>query len=223
MSKLLFAVVAVAAVACGAPETQVLTGRVAPGFPSEITMVSITTTKIQSWHGNVVVATAPVAGDGTFRIEAQAVSGLHFHLLGDGTSRLVFPRQLGQIDRSFAIRGHGADFDLGLVSFVGTSSTTPIVFSMTGGGGESDCEDGHDSNGNMCVDDEDEQGDSCDDSDSDSEDGDHDDGDDEDGDHEDGGHEDDDDDGGGMGDAVAEHNFPADGCTGDEDDDEEED
>lgn len=212
--------------ACGAPDTQVLTGQVAQGFPSQITSVSITTTEISSWKGNVVVATAPVAADGTFRVELQTLSGLHFHLIGDGTSRLVFPRNGGGVDRSFAIRESGAAFDLGMIRYVGTSSTTPFIFSMIGGTtGETECKDGHDQNGNMCVDDDDHHEHKCghkkkhDHEDGNHEDGDHGDGDHEDGDHEhghheDGQHEDDDDDGGGMGDAVAEHNFPAGGCSG---------
>jgi hypothetical protein len=206
-------------VGCGAPPPQVVTGRVAPGFPTAIDTVKVTTSSVVSWHGNALVATAPVATDGTFRVEIPPMSGLRIDLLGTGKSRLVFPRAAGTIQRSFAIRANGVDFDMGMVRYVGDASTTPFVFKMTGN--ETECEDGHDANGAMCVDDEDADTNTCDEGDHEDgdDDGEHEDGDDdgdEDGEHDDGDDTEDPADGPGMGDAIAEHNFPADGCADDD-------
>lgn len=221
---------ALSAVGCSSPPTQVITGRIAPGFPMTVTTVKIKSSIVRSFDGgNADIATAPVAADGSFRIEVAALEGLHLHLIGDGQTRVVFPRQAGTIDSSFAIRGTGADFDLGMIHYVGSAATTTFVFKQAPGGtgGEMECEDDHDANGAMCVDDDDDNHNTCGQNDDEGDDGEeNDDGEgehgDNDGDHhnDDGDHADSDD-GPEMGDAVAEHNFPADGCSDDDDDDDE--
>ena len=226
--------VAAFTVGCSAPPTQVITGRIAPGFPMTVTTVKVKSSTVRSWDGgNADIATAPVAADGTFRLDVMALDHLHLHLIGDGQSRVVFPRQAGTIDTSFAIRGEGADFDLGAIYFVGTAETTPIVFKQVPGGtsGEAECDDdGQDPNGAMCVDDDDDNHNTCGQNDEEDDDegednddeGEHEDGDDEDGENDDGDQEDQDD-GPEMGDALAEHNFPSDGCSDDDDDDDDDD
>ena len=225
------------AIGCSSP-TQVMTGRIDPGFPSEITTVKVTTSSIQSWHGDALVTTSPVAADGTFRLETPPLGRVHLLLLAEnGKSTVVFPRQSGVIHSAFTIRPNGAPFDLGGIRYVGDSSTTTFAFRTVGGTGEAECEDdGMDANGAMCVDDEDDNQNTCGQNDENEQEGEHeddegenddgenedDDGENEDGEHEDDGEHDDPEDGPDMGDALAEHNFPADGCS-DEDDDEDED
>ena len=198
-----------------------------------VTTVKVKSSTVRSWDGgNADIATAPVAADGTFSLEVMALDHLHLHLIGDSQSRVVFPRQAGTIETSFAIRGQGADFDLGAITYVGDAATTPVVFKQVPGGtgGEMECDDdGHDPNGAMCVDDNDDNHNTCgqneeeDDDEGDDNEGDDNEGEDgdNDGEHEndDGDHEDNDD-GPDMGDALAEHNFPADGCSDDDHQDE---
>ena len=164
---------------------QALAGRVAPGFPMSITKVTV-------MRGAATVADGRVAADGTFRLDVPPATGLTLRLIGAGASDVVFPRQLGSIERTFAIRGTGVEFDLGQVRFVGGSTTTTFVFDQAG-----TCDDdGHDANGATCIDDADYTHGSCDD-----------------GDHQDGEHDGTAGVGADQGDAVAEHNFPADGCA----------
>ena len=243
--------VAAVTAGCSAPATQTISGHIEAGFPTTVTSVKVTTSTVDSWHGDAEVVSAPVSADGTFRVDVLALNGLRLHLIGDGQSKLVFPRQAGTIDTSFAILGAGADFDLGAIRYVGDVATTTIVFHQTGTGTGTDTEcddDGHDANGAMCVDDADDDHNTChqkdkkakkakhghgDGDDGEQEDGEQDGGNDDgegehqdgegehdDGDHQDGEH-DDDGDGPDMGDAVAEHNFPADGCSDDKGDDNE--
>ncbi len=202
------------AAGCSSGPPQVITGRISPDFP-------MTVTKVVVRHGNTTVASSPIAADDTFRLEVPAHSGLRLALVGEAHSTVVFPRQAGTLDTAFVIRGSGADFDLGMVRFVGAAPATAFVFkpgSTTGGGG-AECEDGHDASGAVCVDDEDSDNNTC--GQDDQQEGDHEDGDANDGEHDDGETNDDGeqaDDGPDVGDAVAEHNFPADGCNDDEQD-----
>ena len=199
--------VALLASGCSTSSPQVLTGRIAPGFPSPITEIKVTTSSIQSWQGDARVATVPVAADGTFRIELPALTGVQLALVAaDGHNTLVFPRQTGAIDRRFAVRGNGVAFDLGAVRYVGSASSTTYAFQSSDGS----CT-GSDA---MCVDDRDTNQDTCGQNDGQEQTGDNQDG------NQDGETADD---GAGqdttdMGDAVAEHNFPADGCADDQGD-----
>jgi hypothetical protein len=118
---------------------------------------------------------------------------------------------------TFSARAGGAPFDLGQIHYVGSASSTTIVF-HNGPSSQTECEDGHDANGATCIDDDDDDDDGTCEAD-----------DDDDG--------EDDDDAGTTpppgtgtgpvltyeGDAVAEHNFPADGCHDDDDDDDDDD
>lgn len=187
-------------VGCTAPP-QVLSGRVAPGFPSTITEVAVTSSEVQSWNGDTVVRTAPVAADGTFTLAIPPMGGLKLHLVGTGQARVVFPRHTGTIDASFAIRPNGVAFDLGAIRYVGAAGTTSFAFNMT----TTQCDgEGHDPNGATCVDDGDQNSGTCDDGGGNNEqDG-------ENGSNETSG---DQTEGPDMGEAVAEHNFPADGCA----------
>ncbi len=200
------------AAGCSSGPPQVITGRISRDFP-------MTVTKVVVIHGNTTVASSPIAADDTFRLEVPAHSGLRLALVGEGHSGIVFPRQPGTLDTAFAVRGHGDDFDLGMVRFVGAAPATLFVFrpgSTTGGGG-AQCEDGHDASGAVCVDDEDDNNNTC--GQDDQQEGEHDDGDANEGNE---GETNDDgeqaDEGPDVGDAVAEHNFPADGCSDDHQD-----
>jgi hypothetical protein len=176
--------------ACSTSSPQVLTGRIAPGFPAAITTVRA----VQSGR---VVASSTVAADGSFRIEVGG-SNLALQLVGAGKTQLVFPRQTGGIATSFGVRAGGSDFDLGAVRFIGAAGSTP--FSFHDGTSETECHDGLDATGATCVDDEDNTAhDTCEGGDDTTVAG---------SDDVDDGLTDD-------GDAVADHNFPADGCADD--------
>ncbi|MDB4957632.1 MAG: hypothetical protein JWO36_5201 [Myxococcales bacterium] len=190
--------------ACGSSSPQVLSGRVAPGFPSTITAVKVL-------KGATVVATAPVSATGAFRLSVPPGTGLTLRLVGAGKDGVVFPRTSGTIQSSFAIRGGGVPFDLGQLHFVGSSTATTFAFHTGGGSGSAGtCDDnGHDANGATCVDDGDQQGGTCDaesESDSETTDG-------ADSGSDAGSDATDTTDGPDQGDAVADHNFPADGCA----------
>ena len=179
------------AAACSTSQPQIISGRIAPGFPSTVASVEVV-------KGSSIVATAPVAADGSFRLNVPAGTGYAVRLVGTGTSALVFPRH-GGLHQTFAIRPGGVAFDLGKLFFVGNATTTTFVFHDAGSGGSCDAED-HDSSGATCIDDGDQSGGTC-------------------------GTETESDSGSGSsdgsdaaeapdaGDAVAEHNFPADGCA----------
>lgn len=180
------------AVGCSTSQPQIISGRVAPGFPSAINSIEVV-------KGSSVVASSSIATDGSFRLSVPAGTGYAVRLVGTGTSALVFPRHLGGIHQTFAIRPGGVAFDLGKLFYVGNASATTFVFHDAGTGGSCDGED-HDSSGATCVDDGDQSGGTC-------------------------GTETESDSGSGSGDgsdaaeapdagdAVAEHNFPADGCA----------
>ncbi|HSN25146.1 MAG TPA: hypothetical protein VLT45_02640 [Kofleriaceae bacterium] len=178
------------AVGCSTSQPQVLTGRVAPGFPSAVSSVEVL-------KGTSVIATAPVAADGSFRLSVPAGTGYAVRLVGTGTTGLVFPRHASGVQHTFAIRSGGVAFDLGKVFYIGNASTTTFAFHDAGTGGSCDGED-HDSSGATCVDDGDQSGGTCG-TESETADGS--------GDGSDAAEAPD------AGDAVAEHNFPADGCA----------
>ena len=196
------------ALGCGDNQgRQILTGRIAPGFPAPISTVDVL-------RGRKVVATSAVAADGSFELAVPTGSNLSLRLVSSGQAGIVFPRATGTVDTTFAVRGSGVKFDLGMVHFLGAS--LPSTFSFhTGGGtqtGECDAEE-HDASGATCADDGDHQGGSCD---GEQQDGKHQDGDQQDG-QQDGETNDDGAndtaDAPDQGEAVADHNFPADGCA----------
>ena len=200
------------AVGCTSSPPQVLTGRIDRGFPAAITTVKVTTSSIQSWKGDAVVTTAQVAADGTFRVEVPALTGVRIQLLGpDGKSMVVFPRHDGTINRAFRIQPNGASFDLGAIRFVGDAAAARYAYKTSASGSPSCDANGEDANGDMCVDDSDNNNDTCGQNESGDQAGDQ--TGDQTGDHQDGSA--DPADGSDMGDAVAEHNFPADGCSDD--------
>ena len=130
---------------CSSPGPQVLTGRVGPGFPSNITTVKVL-------KGTTVVAHSPVNANGTFRLEVAPASGLSLRFVGTGQDNLVLPRKAGTIQRTFAIRGGGVAFNLGAIRFVGSSGTTGFAYHTSG---DPACDDaGHDAMGATCVDDD---------------------------------------------------------------------
>lgn len=193
-------------VGCSGGNDQVITGRIAPGFPSKVTSVRVVS-------GGTVIATDQVAPDGSFQLAFPPAKSLAFEVVGAGRSGVVFPRQAGTavaLHTTFSARAGGAPFDLGQIRYVGSASSTTIVF-HNGPSSQTECEDGHDANGATCIDDDDDEDDgTCEAEDDDGE---------------------SDDDSATPpapssdpalsyeGDAVAEHNFPADGCHDDDDDD----
>lgn len=196
-----------------------------------ITQVKATTSSIQSWQGDALITTVPVAADGSFRLEIPPMTGVRFNLLAaNGRSTVVFPRQTGKIPAALAIRPNGGAFDFGLIRFVGDASTASWAF-MTTTGPMMGCDDeGRDAAGAMCVDDSDAGQTNCGQDEGDHQDGDHQDGDHQGGDQQMGdnqsgdnhddqaGENDTSNDGPEMGQAVAEHNFPSNGCAGGHDD-----
>jgi len=181
------------AVGCSSSQPQILTGHIAPGFPAPITSVNVI-------KGSTVVASSPVAADGSFRLGVPAGTSYSIRLVSTGQTALVFPRHSGSINTTFAIRQGGVSFDLGGLHYVGTSTSTTFAFHDSAPSGTCDAED-HDSSGATCVDDGDASEGTCDAGDSESE-------------------ASDGSDSGSdaaepadAGDAVAEHNFPADGCA----------
>lgn len=181
------------AVGCSSSQPQVLTGHIAAGFPTPIASVNIV-------RGATIVASARVAADGSFRLNVPAGTGYAVRLVGTGQTGLVFPRHAGTIAKTFSVRSGGIAFDLGGLFYVGSSSSTSFVFHDSGTGGSCDAED-HDSTGATCVDDGDAGGGTCDGADTAEQDGTGS------GDGSDAAEAPD------AGDAVAEHNFPADGCA----------
>lgn len=144
-------------VACGSSAPpQTITGRVdGATFTSPISSIRA------SRPGAVIEA--PVAGDGSFSIVLPAGSGYRIELVtAAGQPGLVFPRTAGTIDVAFDIRGGTQPFDLGMVRFLGDATSQPFVFkSSTGSDGDVECEDGVDPNGSVCVDDDDDEGATC--------------------------------------------------------------
>ena len=208
---------------CSAPP-QVLTGRIAPGFPTPITAVKVTTSSMQSWHGDALVTTAPVAADGSFRLAIPPMSGVRLQLIGaNGRSVVVFPRHSGSVAASFAIRANGVDFDLGRIRYVGDANTTVYTFKTATDASGGCNDDGKDANGATCVDDSDSSQNTCGQNDNNQQDGQKQDDQTGNAGAQDGNHQDGDQtdsgDGADMGDAVAEHNFPVDGCADDQGDD----
>ena len=102
-----------------AVEPQVLTGHVAAGFPTPIASVNIV-------RGATIVASAPVAADGTFRLNVPAGTGYAVRLVGTGQTGLVFPRHAGAIATTFSVRSGGVAFDLGGLFYVGSSKLDVI-------------------------------------------------------------------------------------------------
>jgi hypothetical protein len=186
-------------VGCGAPSEQVVTGRVATGFPSAPTAIRVV-------HNGQIVATSRLAADGSFRLAFTPSTKLALQVVTSGKAQLVFPRQAGGVKTTFSARTGGVPFDLGTIRFVANAQTT--TFSFHNGPAEAtDCHDGKDANGATCVDDDDNDHGTCeqeDESADDKADG-------------SGGADDDVNDGAtDEGDAVADHNFPADGCSDDD-------
>ena len=193
------------AVGCSSSSPQVLTGRVAPGFPTQVTGVKV-------MQGTTTVASAKVATNGSFTLSVPPSSGLTLRLVGGGQSNVIFPRHSGSLARTFVVRGGGVAFDLGAVHFVGASSSTTFAFHDASSSSDCDAED-HDTSGSTCVDDGDHGGGSCEAADdsggsdgSGASDG-------SDGSDGSGSGEVDIADGPDQGDSVADHNFPADGCA----------
>jgi hypothetical protein len=157
--KILVAAIGLVTIGCGAsPGSQTVSGRVAQQtFASPVDQVSVI-------KAGASVVAAPVAPDGAFTIVIPPGSGYRIELSSAATrAGLVSPRSTGTLDATFAIRGKAAPFDLGTVRYIGNPTTT--IFKQTGGGtgdGDGECEDGIDPTTNaVCVDDNEEEGGSC--------------------------------------------------------------
>ncbi|MBI5487477.1 MAG: hypothetical protein HY905_09105 [Deltaproteobacteria bacterium] len=139
------------------PGPHVVSGTLAlSSFPEPIWAVHV----VQA--GGSVTGTV-VAADGTFTLTIPPGQGYRIELVGgSGRPVLVFPRAAGDIEASFAVRGGGTPFDLGLVRYVGDPlSHTYAYLAATGdpAGADVECEDGIDAaTGAVCVDDDDEEG-----------------------------------------------------------------
>ncbi len=182
----------IAACSGSASSPQVLSGRIAPGFPVNVTTV-------RAMRGATILATSPIAADGTFQIAVPPSRNVTLQLVGASRSDVVFPRTNQTTQRGFQIRGGGVAFDLGVMHLA--SSTFVFVDGATAAA----CTDGEDANGATCIDDAGDPNDTCE--------------------AEDGGDTESSDDNGAeadasadepdAGDATAEYNFPSDGCSGD--------
>lgn len=179
--------------ACSSDAGQTITGRVGAGFPSTVTSVRVL-------HQGAIVGTAPVAADGSFAITVPAAKNLALQLVSGSKTKLAMPRHAGGSPTLFAVRAGGAPFDLGTVHFVGNLTGSTIAFHD--GATTTECEDGHDATGAVCADDSDSSAGTCAaETETETE----------------GSGSDDIDDGmPDAGDAVADHNFPADGCSDDD-------
>jgi len=140
---------------------QVVSGTVAlSSFPS-----AVTTVRVVDSAGTV--AQAPVAADGSFSISIPRGTGYRLAFADGPTApSLVFPRSQGRIDSRFDIASAGAPFNLGAVRYIGDATSTGFVYGPTpsesGDTDDIECEDGIDANtGLVCVDDDDDEGASC--------------------------------------------------------------
>jgi len=135
------------------PSPQRLAGRIdRTTFPDVITTA-------QAVRDGRVVASSPVAADGSFSLTIPVGSKYRIAFASaTGQPGLVFPRSLGTLDVTFAIRGGGAPFDLGMVRYVGDPTTQTYAYHPTAAGDDGECEDGVDPTGAFCVDDDDEDG-----------------------------------------------------------------
>jgi hypothetical protein len=139
-------------IACSSSSsTRTVTGRVTSGVPDHVTTVKLL-------QGTMVVATAPVASDGSFRLDAPLGANYTMRFVGTGHTTLVMPRKSGGMQQIFMLAA-GGDVALGNIHFIGSASTTRFSF-HTDPATECD-DDDHDMTGATCVDDED-GGDQCD-------------------------------------------------------------
>lgn len=107
----------------------------------------------------VVIGQVTPAGE--FSLTIPPGSGYRLELTSPADrSGLVNPRVSGVLDATFAVRGGGAPFSVGLVRSIGT--TTGVTFHYGPAAGE--CEDGKTASGQVCVDDQ--QAESCNEGDS---------------------------------------------------------
>ena len=179
--------------ACSGSSPQVLTGHAGAGYTG--------VTTLRAMHGSTVLASTPLASDGSFRIVVPASRNVTLQLVGTMHSDVVFPRHTGVIQRGFTIRGSGQPFDLGGLHLV-VGAMTNVAFHDGASSGE--CHDGKDATGAVCVDDGDDDTDTCDANDGDDTDDDN------------GAEADTSTDAPDEGDSTADHNFPSDGCSGDD-------
>jgi len=102
-----------------------------------------------------------VAADGSFRLSLPKGSYRLDFVRADGTAGVVYPRAAGNLGVRFVVRG-GGSFDLGAVRFVGDATTQKFAF-MQAAAEATDCEDGRDKSGALCVDDDqtDDTGEEC--------------------------------------------------------------
>jgi hypothetical protein len=148
------------AAACGSGSSgatpQVVSGKAALStFPQGVDTV-------RAVRSGQVIATAPVASDGSFAIQIPAGTGYRIELAA-GASRagLVFPRKAGTVDKTFNVRSSGAPFDLGAVRYVGDPTSHTYAFGASSAAAAVGCENGVDpATGAVCVDDA-EGGGSC--------------------------------------------------------------
>lgn len=138
------------AAACTAPASTSVSGRVDQStFAQVIDQVTVV-------KAGRVVATAPVAATGEFAISIPAGTGYRMELGSKAT--LISPRSTGKLDVTFNVHG-GGSFALGSVHAIGAVNGHTFAYGHHANDGE--CENGVDSTGAVCVDDN-QMGGSCD-------------------------------------------------------------
>lgn len=143
--------------ACGRGESvRTVSGQLETGtFPGGVTTVSAT----RAGHAPIA---SRVAADGSFRLELPKGSGYRIALQSEaGKALLVSPRPDGTFTSSFNVHGGGVS-DVGHVRYVGNPTLHTYSFKAPAPAPvTSECEDGVDATGAVCVDDNSEQTGSC--------------------------------------------------------------
>ena len=150
---------AASATACNSPD-QVVAGQLAVNsFPAPVTSVRV----VQ--NGRTVVEQS-VSADGRFSVSVPPGAGYRIEFAAAaGAPALVFPRRAGAVDSTFRVQRGGAPFDLGMVHYIGDPAGQTYSYGPGVDSGDTDdveCEDGIDpATGDVCVDDDDDEGASC--------------------------------------------------------------
>jgi len=109
------------------------------------------------------VARAALKDDGSFALTIPKGRGYQLVFTNETGVGLVFPRSSGSLQSRFDVLGAGPAFELGAVRYIGDPTAQSYSFYSTSSSGQADgeCEDGVDPMGAVCVDDDDEEGASC--------------------------------------------------------------
>ena len=158
---LLSAVAAVAALSACAGSSEPVTRTLALTGTASVATFPFTATSVRATRAGQVVASAPIAADGTFALSIPAATRYRLEVVGtDGTAvKLVYPRVSGAIDASFDVTGAG-QFALGNVRYIGDPRQQSFLYAKKASApeasdGDGECKDGIDTaTGAVCVDDD---------------------------------------------------------------------